>query len=79
LSKFAHETSHILEFKNRRFLAERCWPEEDDMIETLKYLMELMWWVQRYPNDAPAWDWEPINSGLVLTSLLAADFPNSRC
>ena len=79
LSKFSHETSHILEFRNRRFLAARCWPEEDDMIETLKYLMELMWWVQRYPNDAPAWDWEPINSGLVLTSLLAADFPNSRC
>jgi hypothetical protein len=78
-AKLAHEALHVVTFRARRFLAERCWPEEDDMLETMNYLMEFMWWVQSYPNDAPAWDWEPINSGLVLAHLLNAYYPNNRC
>jgi hypothetical protein len=78
-SKLPHEAQHVLTFRAHRFLAERCWPEEDDMLETMNYLMEFMWWVQSYPNDAPHWDWEPINSGLVLARMLRGYFPNNRC
>lgn len=78
-AKLAHEAHHVIEFRQRPFLAERCWHHRDDVIETLKYLNEFMWWVQHYPGDAPNWDWAPINAGIVLASLLAGYFPNSRC
>ncbi len=78
-AKLAHEAHHVIEFRQRPFLAERCWHHRDDMIETLKYLNEFMWWVEHYPGDAPHWDWAPINAGIVLASLLEGYFPNSRC
>lgn len=78
-AKLAHEAHHVVEFRQRPFLAERCWHHRDDVIETLKYLNEFMWWVEHYPGDAPNWDWAPINAGIVLASLLEGYFPNSRC
>jgi hypothetical protein len=78
-AKLAHEAHHVVEFRQRPFLARRCWHQRDDVIETLKYLSEFMWWVEHYPGDAPAWDWAPINAGIVLASLLEGYFPNSRC
>jgi hypothetical protein len=78
-AKLAHEAHHVIEFRERPFLAKRCWHHREDMIETLKYLNEFMWWVERYPGDAPSWDWSPINAGIVLASLLEGYFPNSRC
>lgn len=78
-AKLAHEAHHVVEFRQRPFLAERCWHHRDDVIETLKYLSEFMWWVEHYPGDAPNWDWAPINAGIVLASLLEGYFPNSRC
>ncbi len=78
-AKLAHEAHHVVEFRQRPFLVQRCWYQRDDVIETLKYLNEFMWWVQHYPGDAPNWDWAPINAGIVLASLLEGYFPNSRC
>jgi hypothetical protein len=79
LSKFPHEMAHVIEARDYPFIDEQCWPHEAHMKETLKYLMEFMWWVQQYPGDAPSWDWEYINSGLTLARLLSGYFPNSSC
>jgi len=41
--------------------------------------MEYMWWVQQYDGKAPYWDWEPINSGLVLANMIAKSYQNFSC
>jgi hypothetical protein len=79
VAKLPHEFSHLLEFRDYNFITERCLPNEDDVVETLKYVLDYMWWVQQYSGNAPYWDWEPINSGLVLANLLAATYANFDC
>lgn len=78
-AKLPHELTHSIEYRDNDFIAERCWPDEDDMVETLKYVLEYMWWVQQYPGNAPYWDWEPINSGLLLATLLDGTYQNFSC
>lgn len=78
-ARWGHEMAHVLEFRDtrneapvrRRGQASRC--------EPLKYMMEYMWWVERYPHDAPDWDWMPVGSGLTLARLLTGTYPNSGC
>lgn len=77
-ARWPHEMSHILEFRDPRNSApvrtsagSRC--------EPLKYMLEYMWWVERYPHDAPDWDWMPVGSGLTLARLLTGTYPNSGC
>lgn len=74
-----HEMGHVIDARDRPFIDAPCWENEDNMKETLKYMMQFMWWVELYPNDAPYWDWEPINSGLTLARILEGHFPNSSC
>lgn len=78
-AKLSHEMTHSVEFRDYAFIAERCWPDEDDMVETLLYVLEYMWWVQQYPGNAPYWDWEPINSGLLIVTLLDGEYQNFSC
>jgi hypothetical protein len=79
LGKYLHEMSHLIENRDTPFYMEGCLDNEADVKESLKYLEEYMWWVQQYPGDAPWWDWETINSGIILAHLLVRDFPNSHC
>jgi hypothetical protein len=78
-AKLPHELAHYIAYRDHDFIDSRCWPNEDDMVETFPYMLEYMWWVQQYPHNAPYWDWEPINSGLVLARLLNGSFPNFSC
>jgi hypothetical protein len=78
-AKILHELAHSLEFRDHDFFAEGCWQGEEFAVEAIKYLMEYMWWVQQYPGDASYWDWETINSGLVLARLLDGTFHNFSC
>jgi hypothetical protein len=78
-AKLPHELSHSIEFYNYDFITKECLPNEDDIVETLKYILEYMWWVQQYPGNAPYWDWETINSGLVLTRMLNGLYMNFSC
>lgn len=77
-SRWAHELGHVVDFRSEQYdFTER--PAQGSRCEPAKYLMEYMWWVQRYPGDAPDWDWMPINSGLVLARLLTEQYHNSGC
>lgn len=75
---WAHEMAHVLDFRAPQY-AFVITPAGHSTCEPLKYLLDYMWWIQRYPGDAPAWDWLFINSGLALARLLAEHFPNSGC
>ncbi|MBN1120608.1 MAG: hypothetical protein JXJ17_05985 [Anaerolineae bacterium] len=77
-SRWAHEMGHVVDFRSEQYDF-RSRPESGSRCEPVKYLMEFMWWVQRYPGDAPDWDWMPINSGLTLGRLLNEEFHNSGC
>jgi hypothetical protein len=77
-SRWAHEMGHIVDFRAEQYDF-RGRPAAGSRCEPVKYLMEFMWWVQRYPGDAPDWDWRPINSGLTLARLLTESFHNSGC
>ncbi len=77
-SRWAHELGHVVDFRSEQYdFTSR--PAEGSRCEPAKYLMEYMWWVQRYPGDAPDWDWMPINSGLALARLLTEQYHNSGC
>lgn len=77
-SRWPHEMAHIVEFRSPQYnFTER--PAVGSRCEPAKYLMEFMWWVKRYPGDAPDWDWLPINSGLTLARLLTEQYHNSGC
>jgi hypothetical protein len=77
-SRWPHEMGHIVDFQSSQYtFRER--PAEGSRCEPGKYLMEFMWWVERYPGDAPDWDWMPINSGLTLARLLTEQYHNSGC
>ncbi len=77
-SRWAHEMGHIVDFRAPQYTF-RGRPLSGSRCEPAKYLMEYMWWVHRYPGDAPDWDWVPINSGLTLARLLTEQFHNSGC
>lgn len=77
-SRWAHEMAHIVEFRAPQYTFTDP-PPTGSRCEPVKYLMEYMWWVRRYPGDAPTWEWMPINSGLALSRLLAERFHNSGC
>lgn len=77
-SRWAHELWHVVDFNAPQYTF-RGPPEQGSRCEPGKYLLEFMWWVQRYPGDAPDWDWMPINSGLALARLLTEKYHNSRC
>ncbi len=77
-SYWAHEMAHVVDFRAPQYAFVTIRPTHSHC-EPLKYLMDYMWWVQRYPGDAPTWDWMLINSGLALARLLAEHFPNSGC
>ncbi len=77
-SRWAHEMGHIVDFRAEQYTFTSP-PPVGSRCEPVKYLMEFMWWVQRYPGDAPDWDWMPINSGLTLSRLLTEHFHNSGC
>lgn len=77
-AKWPHEMAHIVEFRSPLYEFQR---QQDGIsaCEPLKYMLEFMWWVERYPYDAPATDWMPIGSGLTLARLLTDTYPNSGC
>ncbi len=77
-SRWAHEMAHIVDFRAPQYTFTGR-PATGSRCEPVKYLMEFMWWVQRYPGDAPDWDWMPINSGLTLSRLLSDQYHNSGC
>jgi len=77
-SRWAHEMGHVLDFNSEQYTF-RGRPQGGSRCEPLKYMIEYMWWVERYPGDAPAWDWMPINSGLALARLLTDTYHNSGC
>jgi hypothetical protein len=77
-SRWAHELGHVVDFRSEQYdFTGR--PAAGSRCEPAKYLMEYMWWVQRYPGDAPDWDWMPINSGLALARMLTEQYHNSGC
>nr|MBN1228478.1 carboxypeptidase regulatory-like domain-containing protein [Anaerolineae bacterium] len=77
-SRWAHEMGHVVDFLAPQYDFQEP-PSNGSRCEPVKYIMEFMWWVQRYPGDAEDWDWRPINSGLALARLLTGIFPNSDC
>lgn len=77
-SRWPHEMGHIVDFRSEQY-AFTSRPPVGSRCEPVKYLMEYMWWVRRYPGDAPDWDWMPINSGLTLARLLTDSYHNSGC
>ncbi len=78
--RWAHEMNHVVDFQNRDYYTFRGRPPQgESRCEPAKYMMEYMWWVQRYPGDAPDWDWMPTASGLALARLLSGEYPNSGC
>jgi len=81
LAKVPHEITHLVESSGYRYnLFENCSPKTTKHeVETIKYVMEYMWWVQHYDGKAPYWDWEPINSGLVLSNMLTKSYQNFSC
>lgn len=78
-AKLPHAMAHLLEFRDHPFLAEGCLRGKRYVVETFKYLIEYMWWVQQYPGNAPYWHWEPIGSGLALARLLSGYYPDFGC
>ena len=70
---WAHEMNHRLDYRANPELAEQCLPGHAHRIEATKYIMQYMWWVQRYPGDAAS-DWMPINSGLALAQLAEGEY-----
>lgn len=77
-SRWAHEMGHVIDFSAPQYDF-TSGPAEGSRCEPIKYMMEFMWWVQRYPGNAPDWDWMPINSGLTLIRLLDESYHNSGC
>lgn len=77
-SRWPHEMGHVVDFQSSQYTFRGRAPE-GSRCEPGKYLMEFMWWVERYPGDAPDWDWMPINSGLTLARLLTEQYHNSGC
>jgi hypothetical protein len=77
-SRWPHEMGHIVDFRSEQYTFTSR-PPVGSRCEPVKYLMEYMWWVRRYPGDAPDWDWMPINSGLTLARLLTDSYHNSGC
>lgn len=75
-SRWPHEMGHVLDFRAPQYEFRAA---GGMVCEPVKYIMEFMWWVDRYPGDAPDWDWLPINSGLALARLLAGEYHNSGC
>lgn len=75
-SRWAHEMAHVLDFRAPQYEFRSAGGR---VCEPLKYMMEYLWWVQRYPGDAPDWDWLTINSGLALARLLTDEYHNSGC
>lgn len=78
-SRWAHEMAHVLEFRDTRNPVPVRGRGQPSACEPLKYMLEYMWWVERYPHDAPDWDWMPVGSGLTLARLLTGTYPNSGC
>ncbi|GAB4479003.1 MAG: hypothetical protein Kow00124_24080 [Anaerolineae bacterium] len=75
-SRWGHEMAHVIDFRSAQYVFQSAGGR---VCEPVKYIMEFMWWVQRYPGDAPDVDWLPINSGLALARLLTESFHNSGC
>jgi len=75
-SRWAHEMAHVVDFRSPQYTFQAAGGR---ICEPIKYIIEYMWWVQRYPGDAPEWDWVPLNSGLTLSRLLEGRFHNSGC
>ncbi len=75
-SRWAHEMAHVLDFRAPQYEFRSAGGR---VCEPLKYMTEYLWWVQRYPGDAPDWDWLTINSGLALARLLTDEYHNSGC
>ncbi len=75
-SRWGHEMAHVIDFRSEQYVFQSAGGR---VCEPVKYIMEFMWWVQRYPGDAPDVDWLPINSGLALARLLTESFHNSGC
>jgi hypothetical protein len=78
-ARWAHEMAHLLEFRDSRNAVPVRGRGEPSVCEPLKYMLEYVWWVERYPHDAPDWDWMPVGSGLTLARLLTGTYPNSGC
>ena len=77
-SRWPHEMGHVIDFRSAQYdFTGR--PTAGSRCEPFKYLMEFMWWVERYPGDANGWDWLIINSGLTLARMLTENFHNSGC
>lgn len=75
-SRWGHEMAHLIDFRSPQYEFRAAGGR---VCEPLKYMIEFMWWVERYPGDAPDTDWLPINSGLALARLLTGQFHNSGC
>jgi hypothetical protein len=75
-SRWGHEMAHVVDFRSPQYTFQSAGGR---ICEPIKYIIEYMWWVQRYPGDAPEWDWVPLNSGLTLSRLLEGRFHNSGC
>ena len=78
-AKLPHELAHKVESRDYDLFANCSPTKTDDVVETMKYITEYMWWVQQYSGDAPYWDWEPINSGLVLSNIISGKYQNFSC
>ncbi len=77
-ARWPHEMAHVIDFRDdQNTLPLR--PANGSRCEPIKYMMEFMWWVQRYPYDAPDADWMPVGSGMTLARLLTGEYPNSGC
>jgi hypothetical protein len=77
-ARWPHEMLHILQFRDPRNEYPRR-PSGGSRCEPFLYMMEYMWWIERFPYDAPDWDWQPVGSGLTLARLLTGTYPNSGC
>ena len=75
-SRWAHEMAHVVDFRSPQYSFQAAGGR---ICEPIKYIVEYMWWVQRYSGDAPEWDWVPLNSGLTLSRVLEGRFHNSGC
>jgi len=77
VSRWPHEMDHVLDFADPRNTYP-VHPSGGSRCEPFKYLMEYMWWVERYPYDQSD-DWQAVGSGLTLARLLTGTYPNSGC
>ncbi len=78
-ARWPHEMAHVLDFRDARNRHPMRPRGGESRCEPLKYMLEYMWWVERFPYDAPDWDWMPVGSGLTLARLLEGRYPNSGC